>query len=200
MACHCCGRVQLLPPPRPGQRAVCGRCATPLRHPGSGRNRWAAALALSALAFYPPAMLLPMLRIEKLGHFQEDSLLSGLITLFSQGYLLVGTVVLLFSVLLPPLKLAALLTLTRPRILAGHARRALVFRGVEVLGRWGMLDVMLVAILVAFVKVGGLVHIGAGPGLLAFTLLVLLSLLAGFLFDPHALWDEAEAVDETTTR
>jgi len=149
-------------------------------------------LAASALAFYPPAMLLPMLRIEKLGHFQEDSLLSGLGALFSQGYLLVGVVVLLFSVLLPPLMLAALLVLTRPRLLAGHAHRALVFRAVEALGRWGMLDVMLVAILVAFVKVGGLVHIGAGTGLFAFTLLVLLSLFAGFLFDPHALWDEGE--------
>jgi paraquat-inducible protein A len=190
LACHCCGLVQRLPPKTAGLRPVCARCATPLRHPGTGRNRWAAALAVAALAFYPPAMLLPLLRIERLGHLQEDSLLSGLLTLFAQGHLLVGTVVLLFSVLLPPLKLAALLALTRPALLRTPARRALIYRGVESFGRWGMLDVMLVAILVAFVKLGGLVQIGAGPGLTAFTLLVLLSLLAGLLFDPHALWDE----------
>ena len=134
-------------------------------------------------------MLLPMLRIEQLGHRHEDSLLSGLIAMFSQGYWLVGTVVLVFSVLLPPLKLLTLLILANKIMLTHHHQRALMYRAVELLGRWGMLDVMLVAILVAFVKLGNLVNIQAGLGLIAFTVLVLLSLLASLVFNPHLLWE-----------
>jgi paraquat-inducible protein A len=153
-------------------------------------------LALSALALYPAAMLLPLLRIEKLGHLREDSLVSGIVTLWGQGYWLVGTVVFLFSVLLPPLKLAALLGLSLRRPGRGGRGHALVYRLVEALGRWGMLDVMLVAILVAMVKLGGLVNIQAGAGLLAFTLLVVTSLLASLMFDPQTLWQESTEPDD----
>ncbi len=148
-------------------------------------------LALTALVLYPAAMLLPLLRIEKLGHLREDSLMSGVVTLWGQGYWLVGTVVFLFSVLLPPLKLLALLGLSFGRPGRGGRGHALVYRLVEGLGRWGMLDVMLVAILLAMVKLGGLVNIHAGAGLLAFTLLVLTSLLASLVFNPQTLWQEA---------
>lgn len=188
-SCHCCGLVQKLPPLSTKQKAVCCRCATPLTHTTPSRNHWVVALSVSALAFYVPAMLLPMLRIEQLGHRHEDSLLSGLVAMFSQGYWLVGTVVLVFSVLLPPLKLLTLLILANKIMLTHHRQRALMYRAVELLGRWGMLDVMLVAILVAFVKLGNLVNIQAGLGLIAFTVLVLLSLLASLVFNPHLLWE-----------
>jgi paraquat-inducible protein A len=150
-----------------------------------------ASLAISALLLYVPATTLPMLRIEQLGHRHEDSLLSGVAALFAQDYWLVGTVVLLFSVILPPLKLAALLVLASAPATSADRLRAALFRAVESLGRWGMLDVMLVAILVAYVKLGDLVSIEAGPGLLAFTLLVLLSLLASMSFNPHMMWNES---------
>lgn len=189
-SCHCCGLVQTLPPLSPTHRAICCRCATPLAHAASTRNHWTVALALSALIFYLPAILLPLLRIERLGQRHEDSLLSGLIALFSQGYWFIGGVVLLFSVILPPLKLLTLLALSSQIAAIHQHHRALLYRLVELLGRWGMLDVMLVAILIAFVKLGHLVHISAGPGLLAFTLLVLLSLLASMTFNPHLLWEE----------
>ncbi|MEZ5593922.1 MAG: paraquat-inducible protein A [Gammaproteobacteria bacterium] len=151
-------------------------------------------LALVALIFYLPAMTLPMLRVERLGHIREDSLLGGIDSLLTQGYWLVGLVVLLFSVLLPPLKLFALFWLTRPAFLA-HPHRAIMYRWVEHLGRWGMLDVLLVAILVAFVKLGNLVTISAGPGLTAFVLLVLFSLLASLWFDPRAMWQSPSSGD-----
>jgi paraquat-inducible protein A len=142
--------------------------------------------------FYIPALWLPLLRIERLGHAHEDSLLSGVTALWGQGYWLIGTVILLFSVVLPPLKLVALWLLCSTPAVSGHRHRAMVYHLVEMLGRWGMLDVMLVAILVAFVKLGDLVSIHAGPGLLAFTLLVLLSLLASFSFNPLLMWEESE--------
>lgn len=200
-ACHCCGLLQRLPPadpdPRATRRLVCSRCGTRLGHGDPNRNRWTAALALSALLFYPAAIGLPLLRLEQLGHSHTDSLLSGLVSMFAQGYWLVALVVLLFSILLPPLKLLALWFLTRqPLAGTSHRRRALIYHAVELLGRWGMLDVMLVAILVAMVKLGDLVAIHPGPGLWAFILLVLLSLLAGMVFNPSLMWNEQEPEKE----
>lgn len=192
-ACHCCGLLQRLPPARPGMATVCQRCGSGMRHRNPNRNRWAAALALAALAFYPAAIGLPLLRIEQLGHSSTDSLLTGLVSMLAQGYWLVGGVVLLFSILLPPLKLLTLWLLTgSPARQTSHRRRALLYHAVELFGRWGMLDVMLVAILVAMVKLGDLVHIHAGPGLWAFTIMVLLSLLAGMIFNPTQMWSEQD--------
>ena len=192
-SCHCCGLVQRLPRRITDERLVCCRCGTTLNHHSASRNHLAAALSASALVLYLPATMLPMLRIEQLGHRQEDSLLSGIVALLAQDYWLVGGVVLLFSVILPPLKLLALLALSSNRLAPPRRFRALLYRAVELLGRWGMLDVMLVAILIAVVKLGGLVSIGAGPGLVAFTLLVLLSLLASLSFNPHMMWEEHAA-------
>ncbi len=193
-SCHCCGLVQTLPTVPDGYNPVCSRCRTTLKHTNHKRNLWTAALSASALAFYIPAMLLPMLRIERLGLMHEDSLLSGIIALWSQNYWFIGTVVFVFSVLLPPLKLIALWLLSGTALVSHHHHRALVYHAVEFLGRWGMLDVMLVAILVAFVKLGDLVNINAGVGLLAFTVLVLLSLLASFTFNPMLMWENTEDV------
>ena len=190
VACHCCGLIQRLPPPTPALRPVCARCHTTLAASHPRRRQLSAALAVAALVFYPPAMLLPMLRLERLGHSHQDSLLSGVWSLLEQGYWLVGTVVLVFSVILPPAKLLALAVLAAPGLLRHAPHRALLYRLTEGVGRFGMLDVMLVAILVAFVKLGDLVTIHAGPGLLAFFLLVALSLLATLVFDPWQLWRE----------
>lgn len=158
---------------------------------------------MSALLVYPAAVGLPLLNISKLGHSSTDSLLSGLVSMFSQGYWLVGGVVLLFSILLPPLKLLALWLLTaqsapqpvqqslrQSPAQIGHRPRALLYHAVELLGRWGMLDVMLVAVLVAMVKLGDLVQIQPGPGLWAFTLMVLLSLVASMVFNPTQMWSD----------
>jgi len=191
VACHCCGLIQRRPPVETRWRLLCARCHTPLDHGHPARQRLCAGLALAALVFYAPAMGLPMLRLERLGHSHQDSLLSGVWSLLEQGYWLVGGVVLAFSVILPPAKLLALAVLAMPGWLPHMPHRALLYRATEAVGRFGMLDVMLVAILVAFVKLGDLVSIHAGPGLLAFFALVLLSLLATLAFDPRHLWREA---------
>ena len=155
------------------------------------RNRLTAALALSALAFYPAAMLLPMLRIERLGHYSEGSLLAGVSSLWAAGQVLIAVVILLFSVVLPPLKLFVLWLLAGTRWIVNSRHKARLYKGVEVIGRWGMLDVLLAAVMIAFVKLGDLVNIQAGSGLTAFSIMVLLSLLASFAFNPWLMWQAA---------
>jgi paraquat-inducible protein A len=119
---------------------------------------------------------------------QSSSVLEGVTALLSHGQLLVGIVVLVCSVILPLTKLIGLLVLSSGRWL-GARHQAMTYRLVEWTGRWGMLDVLLVAILVAVLKLGDFVQVSVGPGLLAFTTCVALSLLAAASFDPHSLWE-----------
>ena len=189
-ACHCCGLIQKASLPTPSHRAHCARCRTPINTGSDRNNSWTAALALAAIMLYPAAMLLPMLRVEQLGHVREDSLLAGVYALITEGYWFIGTIIFLFSVILPPVKLVALwlLSVDTNRVAKHHHAR--VYRAVEFLGKWSMLDVMVVALLVAFVKLGDLISIHAGQGLIAFAIMVLLSLVAGLAFNPHYLWKE----------
>ena len=187
-SCHCCGLIQQT---TLGVGAVCVRCETALES-WLGRltgNRLSAALSLAALVLFIPAVTLPFLRIEQLGQAHESSLLVGVRTLFVEGQMLVGLIVLLFSIILPILKLSALLFLSQRRWQLAERHQALTYRIVEHLGRWGMLDVLLVAVMVAFIKLGGLVEFDAGAGLVMFALFVLVSLSASATFDSHVLWD-----------
>jgi paraquat-inducible protein B len=201
-SCHCCGAIQWLDrlakePTADDLEPACVRCGTVLRlHDSEADNSPAAAVALAACVLFLPAITLPFLRIEQFGHVAEKSLLAGVHSMFSGGAWFVGTVVLLFSVILPPTKLVALLTLSYVPQLLGRPRRAVfVYRAVEHLGRWGMLDVLLVAVLVAFVKLGDIVQFAPQPGLFVFGGFVLLSLLASVLFNPYYLWSDYSMVE-----
>ena len=130
------------------------------------------------------------MRIERFGHLKQASIWEGSVGLLSHGEFFVGTVVLVCSMVLPLFKLLGLLTLSSGASWLGSRQRSWTYRLIEWTGRWGMLDVLLIAVVVAWVKVGDLVEVRPGPAALAFTVCVLLSLLASASFDPHALWDE----------
>jgi len=199
-ACRCCGLVQVIPALSRAERARCPRCGLMLSRSASrGRgNSAAAAIALAGLILYPLGILLPIMRLERMGYHNESSILDGTITLLSKGHLWVGIVVLVCSVVLPAAKLVALLVLTSGDAILRRSHRAWVYRAVEFTGRWGMLDVLAVAVLVAAVKLGESIEITPGPGAAAFTAVVILSLLASAAFDPHAIWGETE--DDVNTQ
>ena len=194
-ACPCCGLAQTVPPVPPKMKACCVRCGTSLRKRSTilRSNRRTAAIALAALILYPLAVSLPMLHVERFGHHNEASVLEGTATLLASGHLVVGLIVLLCSVVLPLGKLIALLVLSAGGLGLRHEHRALTYRAVEWTGRWGMLDVLLVAILVAVLKIGDFVDVQVGPAALAFSSCVVLSLLATATFDPHSLWESQAA-------
>ncbi len=189
ITCSTCGAPQRRPATAPrGARLTCCACGSALSDGLLPVDRTASfAAALAALILYPLAISLPVLSLERFGHRTEASVWSGSIGLLVEGELFVGLVVLLCSVLLPLLKLASLLVLSGfgPRLARRH--RASTWRLVEWTGRWGMLDVLLIALLVAWLKLGDLVRVTAGPGALAFTVCVLLSLTASALFDRRLL-------------
>ena len=190
--CSYCGLTQTIPEIPRGMRACCARCGTSLRLPvhrqrASSRT---AAVSLAALILYPLAVTLPILRVSKLGHQHETGILEGTARLLADGQLAVGLVVLVCSVLLPLMKLVSLLLLSSGKAFLGRRHRAFTYQVVEWTGRFGMLDVLLVALLVAVLKLGDVVTVSAGPGVLAFAACVLLSLVASALFNPHDLWEE----------
>jgi uncharacterized paraquat-inducible protein A len=189
--CPCCGLAQTIREVPEGMRACCGCCGSTLL---SAARRWrsnsrTAAVAAAALILYPLAVSLPILGVAKMGHHSETSIVEGTVRLLADGHLGVGLIVFLCSIVLPLFKLTSLL------VLAGGARflrirhRAMTYRMIEWTGRWGMLDVLCVALLVAVLKLGDVVSVSIGPGALAFGVCVILSLAATACFDPHSLWE-----------
>lgn len=188
-ACHCCGLVHRIPRLPTRSEAVCTRCERVIptaSHPRSAAR--AAALAATALVIYPIALFTPVMTIERLGHSSEASIWAGMVRLLAEGHLAVGLAVLCFSILAPVAKLSAIFVLTAG--VSMHAKhRARTYRFVEWVGRWGMVDVLLVAILVAAVKLGDLVEVTPGIGVAIFGCVVVLSMLASAAFDPHQIWN-----------
>ncbi len=192
-ACHCCGLVHAVAPLNRGEAAHCVRCLSEIdssERSGARSSARCFAAALGGLILYFPAILLPILEIEKLGHHHTTSLLGGTLDLLWHGSWFVGIIVLLFSIILPLLKLLALLELSYIGIT--HRRhRAWTYRLVEWTGRWSMMDVLLLALLVTLVKLGELVSFHLGPAVVAFVMCVVMSLIASIMFDPHAIWEES---------
>lgn len=193
--CTCCGLLQRLPETTAAQRFACARCGSGITRPRQvvRHRQRTAALALAALVLYPPAVGLPLLEVQQFGYTVHTSVLDGVASLFASGDLIVGTVVLLCSVILPLGKLLAMLVMVTGTQWLQHHHRAMTWRVIEWTGRWGMLDVLAVAVLVAALKLGHSLQVTAGPGALAFMCVVVLSLCASASFNIHDLW---EANDE----
>ena len=150
----------------------------------------AAHIALAALILYPLAITLPIMSIRQLGHTHSASIWTGSISLLTHGEIFIGLIVFLCSVVLPLLKLISLLLLTTPQtLITSPHRKAQLHRAIEIAGKWGMIDVLLIACLIAALKIGDLVAVTPGPGVFAFGTTVLLSLLATAFFNPHAIWE-----------
>jgi len=160
--------------------------------PDSTRSRrslsWAGAFALGALILFPLAISLPVMQLRKLGHVREVTVWSGAVELLSSGQLAVGLLVFVCSIVIPLLKLGGILALGLEAPWRGREHhRVRTHRVIDWVGRWGMLDVLLVAVLVAAIKLGNWADISPGPGVVAFASVVVLSLLASAVFDPRAM-------------
>lgn len=192
VACVFCGLKQRLEELRPGTKAVCCRCGSLLgehKFDSVGRT---AAFSLAALIFYVPANIYPILRMEYYGAHSESTVWDGCVRLFQQDQWLVAAIVFLASILVPLFKLLGLFYLV-VTVKSGSARRkrerTWVYKIIDVIGPWAMLDVFLLSVLVALVKLERLATILPGKGLLAFTVMVVLTILATASFDPKRIWE-----------
>lgn len=190
--CHICG--QLSQAPAGGGFLRCPRCRAPLhmRKPASLATTW--ALVIAAAILYIPANLLPMMSTASLLGSQEDTIMSGVIFLWQSGSWPLAAVVFFASVMVPLLKIFALVYLAAAAQRRSRHRliqRTRLYRMVEFVGRWSMLDIYVITILVALVKFQGLATIQAGPAAVAFGAVVVLTMFAAMSFDPRLIWDPA---------
>lgn len=189
-ACHCCGLIHSIRTLEPGERSVCTRCKSVIDQPRNNQRSQArtAAASLAALALFPAAVFLPILEIEKLGQHHQSSVIGGILELFRSGNLLVGTIILVFSIVFPLAKIVALIELSWLGALR-QRHQAWTYRWMEQIGKWSMMDVMLLALLVMMIKLSDLVQFHFGPAVIAFSLCVAMSMIAAICFDPHAIWE-----------
>jgi paraquat-inducible protein A len=200
IACQGCGLIQdqpeALTDSSEESELACVRCGHAFLDPDQKRRSlaWTRSFSLGALILLPPALLMEMVQIEQLGHAHSSSVLGAIIDLLKNGQIPLGLLLLICSIIFPLAKLLGLLALTGGMIQrweAHHKKR--IWQWIEWTGRFGMLDVLLVTLFVAFVKLGDLVTINVGPGLYLFAASVFMNLLAAFCFDPHSIWsDEPE--------
>jgi paraquat-inducible protein A len=195
-ACHACGLVCRAPAEH--AEASCPRCGARLhaRKPRSLSQTW--ALLIAATILYLPANLLPIMISSDLFGTRSDTILSGVVALWQAGAIDLAIVVFVASVVVPVIKIGviAFLAFTVQRRWSLQCReRTRLYRMVERVGHWSMLDVFVVALLAALVDIRGLAQVEPGPGALAFGAVVILTMLAAMRFDPRLIWDAAEQAE-----
>ncbi|WP_338762871.1 paraquat-inducible protein A [Massilia sp. METH4] len=188
LECRSCGLVNQDRP----EGGHCCRCGAVLHHRVPNSITWTWALLAAATLLYVPANILPVMYTESIGGTEGDTITSGVLLFWNTGSPGLAIVIFVASVLVPVSKLVAL------AVLAGTAQwrsrwapagRTRVYRMVEFIGRWSMLDIFVVTLTVALVRFQALAVITAGPGALAFGCVVILTMIASALFDPRLIWD-----------
>jgi len=196
--CHECHLTLRLPALDERQEALCPRCGAAVhrRKVNSIARTW--AYLLGAAVFYIPANLFPVMTVISLGKAQSDTILSGVIYLLLHDMWPLALVVFAASVVVPLAKLVALIYLVVSVQIGSRSRpadRTRIYRITEAVGRWSMVDIYVVTILVALVNLGNLATIEAGLGAVFFGAVVVLTILAADSFDPRLIWDRAELND-----
>ncbi|HSM75162.1 MAG TPA: paraquat-inducible protein A [Desulfobacterales bacterium] len=199
LSCGVCHLLARKPPGAVGPAGRCPRCGAALhsRKPDSIARTW--ALVIAALVFYVPANVLPITQVTSLGMVQSDTILSGVIYFIHSGMWPIALVIFIASVFVPLLKLLILMLLLvsvqrgmrwRPK------DRTRLYRITEAIGRWSMVDIFVVTILVALVHLGALANIEAQAGAAFFAAVVVITIFAAMSFDPRLIWDAKESDDE----
>lgn len=199
VSCHSCHLLSRHGPSETTGQVACPRCRAPLhlRKPNSIARTW--ALILTAYMFYIPANILPITVVTSLRKVQSDTIMSGVIYFMKTGMWPIALVIFVASVFVPIMKLVTLtyllVSIQRKSKWRPHDRTRL-YRITQVVGRWSMVDIYVVTILVALVKFGAWATIKAGPGGVFFAAVVVITMFAARAFDPRLIWDSMESKNE----
>ncbi len=150
---------------------------------------------IAAALCYAPANIFPVMTVTSLGKIESDTIMSGVIYFLTSGMWPLAIIVFVASVLVPVLKLVILsflLISVQRRSSWKPVERTRLYRITEAIGRWSMVDIFAITILVALVRLGNLATIDAGPGAVFFGAVVVSTMLAASAFDPRLIWDRSE--------
>ena len=189
--CHICGYACA------EDTHQCPRCDSPVhrRKPNSVTRTW--AFLIAGLIFYLPANLFPVMYTALLGNSSENTIMSGVIEFFESGSWDIAILIFIASVVVPCLKflvLGMLLITCQRRSRWAMVERARLYRFIELIGYWSMLDVLVVALVASLVQFRELSTIEPRIGILFFGLVVVMTMFAAMSFDPRLIWD-AEVED-----
>ena len=190
VSCETCALLSR--PFDPGEPGYCPRCGGELssRHHHSIQYTW--ALVIAAAICFVPANLLPVLSSTTLGSVDSETIMGGVVFLYTSGSWPLALIVLIASVMIPLGKLVALsyLLITVQRGSPASSReRTRLYRMVEFIGRWSMLDVFVDTFTVALIQLQPLMFVEPGPGVVFFAAVVVLTMIAAESFDPRLIWD-----------
>jgi paraquat-inducible protein A len=188
-ACHVCWKLA------PAEVHHCPRCGSAMHLRKSDSIQRTLALLVTACLLYIPANMYPIMYTDQLGTTEPSTILGGVILLINLGSVPVALVIFIFSVLVPSGKLMAMFylvwTVERHSPLDPR-QRSVMYRVTEFVGKWSMVDVFVVAILVALVHLGGLLVIRPGIAALCFAGVVIVTMIAAESFDSRLIWDNME--------
>ena len=195
LSCHSCNLLSKMSGSHGHAHALCPRCGAPLhqRKTNSLTRTW--ALVIAAFIFYIPANVLPITVVTSLGKTQADTIMSGVIYFMLTGMWPIALVIFVASVAVPLIKLfvlSYLLISVQRKSRWRPEDRTRLYRIAEAVGRWSMVDIFVVTILVALVKLGGLATIDAGPAASYFAAVVVTTIFAAMSFDPRLILDVME--------
>jgi paraquat-inducible protein A len=196
MVCHTCGLLSA--PSATSHHPVCSRCGAGLhmRKPDSINRAWAYLIAAAIL--FIPANVLPVMVTGAIFGTQSDTIMSGVVYLWTSGSWPLAAIIFIASIMVPGSKLLALfflLVTAQRRSTWKPLERTKLYRVVELVGRWSMVDIYVAAILTALVQFKALATIKAGPGAIAFGAVVVLTMFAAECFDPRLIWDPLRRAD-----
>lgn len=197
--CHGCG---LLSRPAPGaQEGRCPRCDEKLETRKPRSLERTLAYLIAAAACYIPANLLPVMITNTAGGSESDTIMQGVVLLWSPTGWPLSLIVLFASIMIPSAKILALFYLVvsvKRGSIQNNAQRVRLYRMVEIIGRWSMVDVFVDTFTVSLIQLQPLMSVEPGPGLLFFAAVVVLTMLAVESFDPRLIWDSANAMEIQT--
>ncbi|MEE3649547.1 MULTISPECIES: membrane integrity-associated transporter subunit PqiA [unclassified Brenneria] len=190
-SCRCCTAIL------PADRLVCPRCHSRGHARRKHSLQWTMALLITSVMLYIPSNLMPIMITESLGSLMGSTIMSGVIFLWGSGSYPVAMVIFIASIMVPSLKMLALGWLCWSAGGKGKPdseRLHVVYEIVEFVGRWSMIDVFVIAVLSALVRVGLLMSIYPAIGAVLFASVVILTMFAAMTFDPRLLWDRRDDV------
>ena len=195
--CHACGLLSRMRPLARGYHPICPRCRARLHQRKPNNIARTQAFLLAALIFYIPANILPVMTVIRFGTGEPDTILSGVQQLIAGGMWPLALLVFFASITVPVLKLVVLFYLLISVNRKSRWRpkdRTILYRITETVGRWSMIDIFMISILVALVKLGSIATIEPDIGAACFAAVVVLTMCAAMSFDPRLIWDAMEDV------
>ena len=196
VGCHLCQFVCRLPRLSSGETARCPRCDSVVHRRRPNALERCTALLVAAMILYLPANIYPVMTVIMFGRGEPSTILGGVKELLTGGSWPLALLVFFASITVPVLKMVGLVYLlasVRRRSRARLRERTGLYRIVEAVGRWSMVDIFVLSILVAMVRLGSLATIAPGLGALSFAAVVVLTMFAAMSFDPRLIWDAAGA-------